>query len=153
LTKGVIRLQVKRVMAAGVTSSLGVDGRLIDDPQGQEIRSTVHSMLPVGVRRSVSRQALGMNRALDDYLSGQPVATRQELLKLAPSHVIDHAIRRGELQRILPRTYMLTSALIGRPDGLLAAALRFAGGQGARPWCKVSPGQCTPSIPSVHQSV
>jgi uncharacterized protein DUF559 len=72
-----------------------------------------------------------MNKALDDYLSGQPVASRQELLKLAPSHVIDHAIRRGELQRVLPRTYMRTSALIGQSDGLLAAALRFARGQGA----------------------
>ena len=72
-----------------------------------------------------------MNKALDDFLSGQPVATRKELLELAPSHVIDHAVRRGELRRILPRTYMLSSALIGHPDGLLTAALRFVGAQGA----------------------
>jgi hypothetical protein len=72
-----------------------------------------------------------MNNALDDFLSGQPVASRKELLALAPSHVIDHAIRRGELKRVLPRTYMRISALISRPDGLLAAALRFVGGQGA----------------------
>jgi very-short-patch-repair endonuclease len=72
-----------------------------------------------------------MNNALDDFLSGQPVASRQELLELAPSHVIDHAVRRGELRRILPRTYMLTSALISHPDGLLTATLRFVGGQGA----------------------
>ena len=72
-----------------------------------------------------------MNKTLGDFLSGQPVATRQELLEIAPSHVIDHAIRRGELKRVLPRTYMRTSALISRPDGLLAAALRFVGGQGA----------------------
>jgi very-short-patch-repair endonuclease len=72
-----------------------------------------------------------MNKTLGDFLSGHPVATRQELLEIAPSHVIDHAIRRGELKRVLPRTYMRTSALISRPDGLLAAALRFVGGQGA----------------------
>jgi very-short-patch-repair endonuclease len=72
-----------------------------------------------------------MNKALDDFLSGQPVATRKELLALAPSHVIDHAIRRGELKRVLPRAYMRTGAPISQPDGLLTAALRFVGGQGA----------------------
>jgi very-short-patch-repair endonuclease len=72
-----------------------------------------------------------MNKALDDFLSGQPVATRQELLTLVRSHVIDHAIRRGDLKRVLPRTYVRTSALISQPDGLLAAAMRFVGGQGA----------------------
>jgi very-short-patch-repair endonuclease len=72
-----------------------------------------------------------MNKALDDFLSGQPVATRRELLELAPSHVIDHAIRRGELERILPGTYMLTRAPISRSDGLLTTALRFVGGHGA----------------------
>jgi hypothetical protein len=42
--------RVKRVRPVGVTSSLGLAGRLIDDPQGQEIRPAVHSMLPTGER-------------------------------------------------------------------------------------------------------
>ncbi len=81
--------------------------------------------------RRVSRHALGMNKALDDFLAAQPVATRQELLALAPSHAIDHAIRRGELRRVLPRTYLRTGALISQRDGLLTAVLRFVGGHGA----------------------
>jgi very-short-patch-repair endonuclease len=72
-----------------------------------------------------------MNKALDDFLAAQPVATRQELLALAPSHAIDHAIRRGELRRVLPRTYLRTGALISQRDGLLTAVLRFVGGHGA----------------------
>jgi very-short-patch-repair endonuclease len=88
-------------------------------------------MLLTEQHRPMSRQALGMNKALDDFLAGQPVATRQELLALAPPHAIDHAIRRGEIKRALPRTYMRTSAFISQADAVFPAALMFVGGQGA----------------------
>jgi len=44
----VIQLQIKPVMAAGVSSSLGVAGRLIDDPQGQETSVHRPQSLPAG---------------------------------------------------------------------------------------------------------
>lgn len=58
------------------------------------------------------------------------IVDRQQVLAVVPHHVLDHAVARGHLVRIFPRTYVeaqnATNAQLRR-----RAALRYAGGRAA----------------------
>jgi very-short-patch-repair endonuclease len=75
--------------------------------------------------------AFRVNTVLRSLLESRQVATRRELLQVVSEHVIDHAIRRGELERVLPRTYVRAGEQ-GRDRTLvLRAALQHLDGRGA----------------------
>lgn len=56
---------------------------------------------------------------------GNGVATRTEMLAAVPRHLIDHAVRSGQLVRMFPRVYV-DRRRTGEPWVRARAAVRYA---------------------------